>query len=116
MTKHGKWSTRFAYCYYVVGSIYYIYHWFLVLGVVAATATFIPTFPVFLRYFAPSISLCSVCARIAFWRRQVRFQLNGPNPSLRFRNLEIFYKEIDSKNCDAQRIISVKAVYPVDHY
>lgn len=116
MTGHGKWSTRLGYVYYVIGSIYYVYHWFLVLGSLAAVASVVGTYPLFVKYSAPAISLASLYLGVAFWRRQITFQLNGPNPSLRFERLEVSYKELDAINCEAQRQACVNVVYPIDHY
>jgi hypothetical protein len=116
MAAHGKWTSRFVFVYYVIGSVYYIHHWLIGLGVLSAAAFLFKNLPDFLRYATPSLSVMFLYAGIAFWRKKISFQLNGPNPCLRFNFLEVSYREIDAKTCESHRKANVTAVYPVDHY
>ncbi|MBI5771961.1 MAG: hypothetical protein HZA93_29580 [Verrucomicrobia bacterium] len=120
MSSHGKWTSTAMYFYYITGSIYYAYKWFVILGVSGfffsgALLYFLRqafVFPVLVAV----LSVLAILIGVAFWRKTVSLRVHSQNPNIRIRKMEIEYTIVDKTNCDYARTVEFVAVAPVDHY
>jgi hypothetical protein len=114
-----RWVNWTARAYYVVGTIYYVYHWVLIVGAAGLTTAAVLSWrhaPPVVSSAITTVSIVAIMAGISFWRRIVRIQLASQNPGLRVKGMKVDYHYRSPTECDCFRTLRVKALHSVDHY
>lgn len=116
---HGKWTSWLSRFYYISGSIYYGYHWFLILGGVSVVASgilgYLKEWPVWSGILLV-LGLAGITAGISFWRRLAKFRLQSHNPGLNLKKVVIDYSFKDATNCDYTRGVIADVIFPTEYY
>lgn len=119
MKDAGRWSSLVSRFYYLTGSAYYLYHWFLIVGAIGLASTLLNLcrqWPVLLFVAVLLLSIVAILLGLSFWRRMAKYRLSSRNPCMRVEKVEVVYTVHQNGNCECLRTITAKVVYPVDHY
>jgi hypothetical protein len=114
-----RWVNWTAAAYYIIGTVYYVYHWFWILGASGLVAAGILTAEhkqPLLTNALTTISIITLIAGVSFWRRRLRLQLAGLNPGLRILEMRVDYQYKSPTDCAYIRNLKVKALHSIDHY
>jgi hypothetical protein len=118
MKAHGKWTGFVARFYYATGSIYYAYHWFLILGGVGLLASGVMGYlriPIFTAVSLTS-ALFLIALGIAFARRIAKVRLSSHNPALKILSIKIDYRLTSVASSEYVREIQAQVLFPVESY
>jgi len=116
----GKWDGWAARTYYVLGLLYYLYHWLVIGGVVGLVATafaFYKRSPELVIILLLGFSLVAIAVGCGIWLRSAKRRLEGPNPGFKLLSLESSYKVCgDGKYHATRRIIARSVRAGADSY
>lgn len=117
--QHGAWTSSLALFYYISGSLYYGFHWFLIFGGASFLASGILAYFKKAPFLIPVLCLFGLAGAIcgiSFARKLAKLRLRSHNPALEIKEITVDYIVRDDRNCEYSRVVTVRARFPVEYY
>jgi hypothetical protein len=120
MASHGRWEGLFSRLYYTLGSLYYVYHWVLLLGfggVITAISSYLFYPSVFIIIPTLTLSLGAILLGGFYAVRNYKARYHGVNPGLNIIDVDNGYCLLDNDNyCYYRNINAMAKQHGVESY